>query len=229
MIPSGRRVGEGTHQRVPSPTFRVMTPTVVGKTGAAYLRLPQTTGSSPLAWGTIATGTDTRVIPTVVGKMGKVFPPPTLALGSSPLAWGKLLGLWPVKVTVLMVAHPCLGWGCLAAEGLVGCRFLGAVPGRPPNPHRPGNPYRTQDGSKGKRRRFGRLSCSQDRGQVHGRETNKHPSHKNNWCKCFSACRYQRQALTMSRVGLVLATALAIMPDPAASRNHQLALPCRVW
>lgn len=73
MIPSGRHVGEGTHQRVPSPTFRVMTPTVVGKTGAAYLRLPQTTGSSP-PW------------------------------------WGKLLGLWPVKVTVLMVAHPCLGW-----------------------------------------------------------------------------------------------------------------------
>ena len=69
MIPSGRHVGEGTHQRVPSPTFRVMTPTVVGKTGAAYLRLPQTTGSSPLAWGKIATGTDTRVIPTVVGKI----------------------------------------------------------------------------------------------------------------------------------------------------------------
>lgn len=106
--------------------------------------------------------------PTVVGKMGKVFTPPEFGpeFGTRfiPTRVGKLLGLWPVKVTVLMVAHPCLGWGCLAAKGLVGCRFSGAVPGRPPNPRRPGNPCRSPCGGKGKRCGFGWLGCSQARG-----------------------------------------------------------------
>ena len=113
MIPSGRHVGEGTHQRVPSPTFRVMTPTVVGKTGAAYLRLPQTTGSSPLAWGTIATGTDTRVIPTVVGKIVGVVAGEGHGFdGSTPL----------------------LGLGCLAAEKFGGVQVFGGRTRTAPKP-----------------------------------------------------------------------------------------------
>ena len=168
--------------------------------------------------------------PTVVGKIGKVFHPPTLALGSSPLAWGKLLGLWPVKVTVLMVAHPCLGRGCPVAEKFGGVQVFGGrtrTAPKPPPARKPlPQPLRGQ-GETVQVRAAGLQPGLGGRFMAE-KQTNASQS-MNDRCKCFSACRYQRQALTMSRVGLVLATALAIIPDPAASRNHQLALPCRVW
>lgn len=147
--PLGGRVGEGTHQRVPSPTFRVMTPTVVGKTGAAYLRLPQTTGSSPLAWGTIATGTDTRVIPTVVGKMGKVFPP-DFCTRLIPTRVGKIVGVVAGEGHGFDGSTPLLGLGLSSSRKVWwGAGFRGPYPDGPQTPTGPETPAAAPVGARG--------------------------------------------------------------------------------
>ena len=123
---------------------------MVGKTGATYLRLPQTTGSSPPWWGTIATDADTRVIPTVVGKIGKVFTPPDLCTRIIPTHVGKIVGVVASGGHGLMIAHSCFGLGLSSSRKVWwGAGSWGPYPDGPQTPAGPETPAAALAGARG--------------------------------------------------------------------------------
>ena len=129
MIPSG----DGTHQRVPSPTFRVMTPPWWGKQGPRTYGFPRrpvhphsrgeqsppapTLGSSPPWWG----------------KWGR-YSPPDFGTRFIPTRVGKIVGVVAGEGHGFDGSTPLLGLGLSSSRRFGGVQVFGGRTRTAPKP-----------------------------------------------------------------------------------------------